>query len=118
MDTIIIILLAASIILFIISFLQPDKVKSLEKEVEQLNMTILQEQYLVKKRLKVLEEELLMEQNGVDIISRNSLEPNEILKNLVIALHKQGKNVHQISKQSSLPLETVKTIIHQTFGRV
>ncbi|MFC5463133.1 hypothetical protein [Lederbergia graminis] len=117
MDTIIIILLAASIILFIISFLQPDKVKSLEKEVEQLNMTILQEQYLVKKRLKVLEEELLMEQ-GVDIISRNSLEPNEILKNLVIALHKQGKNVHQISKQSSLPLETVKTIIHQTFGRV
>src|SRR5690606_40666570 len=76
MDTIIIILLAASIILFIISFLQPDKVKSLEKEVEQLNMTILQEQYLVKKRLKVLEEELLMEQNGVDIISRNSLEPN------------------------------------------
>ena len=61
MDTIIIILLSTSILLFIISFFQKDKTKQLEKELEELSFSVLQENYQLKKRMKVLEEELLME---------------------------------------------------------
>lgn len=112
MDTIIIILLSLSVILFIISFFQQDRTKMLEKELEQLSMTVLQENYMTKKRLKVLEEELLLDQ---DLFHSNSKveneKPNEILKNHVLALYHQGLQIEQISKQSSLPIQTVKNII-------
>ncbi|MCJ8006835.1 hypothetical protein ACFFF5_01050 [Lederbergia wuyishanensis] len=120
MDTIIIFLLGLSIVLFIISFFQTDKVKVLEKEVEQLSMNVLQDHYLMKKRLKVLEEELLMGQNFIDDIPRRELdqEPNEILKNHVLALYNQGLEIQQISKQSSLSVETVKNIIKKRQGTI
>ncbi|MBS4217146.1 hypothetical protein KHA96_02325 [Bacillus sp. FJAT-49711] len=111
MDTIIIILLGLSVLLFVISFFQTDKVKVLEKEVEQLTMNVLQDHYLMKKRLKVLEEELLMGQSFINDIPKRNQEPNEILKNHVIALYNQGLEIQQISKQSSLSVETVKSII-------
>ncbi|MBW8348117.1 hypothetical protein K0H71_01510 [Bacillus sp. IITD106] len=113
MDTIIIILLSLAVLLFIISFFQTDKVKVLEKEVEQLSMNMLQDHYLMKKRLKVLEEELLMGQSFINDAPglKKTREPNEILKSHVLALYHQGLDIQQISKQSSLPVETVKDII-------
>lgn len=118
MDTLIIILLSIAVILFIISFFQRDKVKELEQDVEQLSMSTLQEQFQFKKRLKVLEEELLVDQHDIDMVSKSSVnqEPNEILKNHVLALYNQGLDVGQISKQSSLPTEKVTQIIKDRKG--
>ncbi|MBS4199672.1 hypothetical protein KHA93_08385 [Bacillus sp. FJAT-49732] len=115
METIIVILLGLSIVLFIISFFQTDKVKVLEKEIEQLSMNVLQDHYLLKKRLKVLEEELLMGQSIIDDVPKREFdrEPNEILKNHVLALYNQGLEIKQISKQSSLSVETVQNIINR-----
>ncbi|MCR2820398.1 hypothetical protein [Lederbergia panacisoli] len=121
MDTIIIILLCLSVLLFVLSFFQTDKVKVLEKEVEQLSMNVLQDHYLIKKRLKVLEEELLMGQNFIDELPKRDKEPNEILKNHVLALYNQGLEIQQISKQSSLSIDTVKNIIKRrqdSFGGI
>ncbi|MBS4176338.1 hypothetical protein [Lederbergia citrea] len=120
MDLIVIILLCLSTLLFIISFFQTDKVKVLEKEVEQLSMDVLQEHFLINKKLKVLEEELLMDQDLFEAIpNQMSPEPNEILKNQVLALYNQGLDLHQISKQSSLPIKTITMIINSrqdTYG--
>ncbi|MBS4194688.1 hypothetical protein [Lederbergia citri] len=123
MDTIIIILLSLAVLLFVISFFQSDKVKVLEKEVEQLSMNMLQDHYLMKKRLKVLEEELLIGQSFINDSPKHekTREPNEILKNHVLALYNQGLDIQQISKQSSLSVETVKDIIKRrqdTFGGI
>lgn len=112
MYTIIIILLSASILLFIISFFQKDSVKIIEKEVEQLSMNMLQEQYMLKKRMKVLEEELLLEDDLLPTQPRKTNTPNEILKSHVLALYNQGLDMKQISQQSSLPLAAVKDIIN------
>lgn len=114
MNTLIIILLSISILLFILSFFQPDKTKTIEKDMEQLSMKILQENYLLKKRVKILEEELLLEESSFNNISKPpaTSQPNEILKNHVIALYNQGLDLKQISKQSSLPIQTIRSIVN------
>jgi hypothetical protein len=52
-------LFSFAILLLILSFFKRDKVKDLEEQVEQLSLTIMQENYQIKKRIKILEEELL-----------------------------------------------------------
>lgn len=112
MHTLVIILFSLSILFFLISLFQPDRTKALEKELEQLSMKLLQENYLLKKRVKVLEEELLTPDFQKSFSMKEpSNKPNEILKNQVIALYHQGLNLGQISKQSSLPINKVQQII-------
>lgn len=111
MNIVIIVLLTASLLLFIASFFQQDQAKLLAKEVEQLSLKMLQEHYLMKRRLKVLEEELLLSGTSIPPIQEAEDPPNEILKNHVLALHNQGLKVEQISKQSSLSVSMIKQII-------
>lgn len=115
MNIAIIILLSSSLLLFIISFFQKDKTSELEAELEELSMTLLQDSHNLKKRVGLLEEELLLEKHIVHP-SHNQLEEDspvvhEVLKNQVLALHQQGIDLQRISKQSSLPPETVRKII-------
>ncbi|MGG6431228.1 hypothetical protein ACPF7I_09825 [Anoxybacillus sp. D401a] len=49
-----------AIILLLISFFQKDPVKEVEEQVEQLTLSTMQQLYEVKKRVKALEEELLV----------------------------------------------------------
>ena len=124
MDTVIIILLSLSALLFIVSFFQKDKTSQLETEVEELSMTLLQENHNLKKRIMILEEELLLEKPvnlpSVQQKPGESIPVHGVLKNQVLSLHSQGVGLQQISKQSALPLETVKRIIESekaTAGR-
>lgn len=52
-------LFSFSIVLLILSFLRKDKYKELENQIENLTMIVMQENYQLKKKMKVLEEELL-----------------------------------------------------------
>ncbi|RDI43960.1 hypothetical protein [Falsibacillus pallidus] len=117
MENILIGLFIIAGLLFILSFFQKDKVKMVEKEVEELSLNFYQETYQLKNRMKVLEEEILVEGNAIEFKpvrqrpGKNSTKVNEILKNQVLALHKQGLDIEQISKQSSLSLAEIKEII-------
>lgn len=117
MDTAIIILLSISTLLFISSVFQKEKTSRLENEMEELSMTLLQDYHNLKKRIGLLEEELLLEKQIVHpSSSKTKIEDNrpvvhEIIKNQVLALHQQGIDLQRISNQSSLPLQTVKRII-------
>jgi hypothetical protein len=46
-------------LLLCLSFFKRDRVKDLEEQLEQLSLTMMQENYQMKKRIKILEEELL-----------------------------------------------------------
>jgi hypothetical protein len=59
MEYIMIGLLSFAILLLILSFFKRDKVSDLEEQLEQLSLTVIQENYQMKKRIKILEEELL-----------------------------------------------------------
>jgi len=58
---VIITIIVIAVVLFILSFFMDDKIAQLESEVEQLSITTMQETYQLKKKLKILEEELLPE---------------------------------------------------------
>ncbi|KGR81576.1 hypothetical protein [Lysinibacillus odysseyi] len=57
------ILMGVGIVLIIISFFLQDRTKHIEKEVEELSIGIYQETNGIKRRLKIVEEELLLEPN-------------------------------------------------------
>ncbi|MFB6465809.1 hypothetical protein ACE38V_03205 [Cytobacillus sp. Hz8] len=111
-------LLALSVILCILSIFAKDPVKSLKEDVDQLSMQQLQELYQIKKKLRVLEEELLVSENDMTAFpntastySQGKKQIHEIIKNQVISLAGQGLSIEQISKQSSLSQEDVQSII-------
>ena len=72
-------------------------------------MNVLQEHYKLKKRISVLEEELMMD--GEITFQKNPV--NEIIRNQVLSLYKQGVNVDQITKQSTLSRGEVLSILKE-----
>ncbi len=122
MEIIIISLFSLAIILLIISFFKKDKVAKLEEELEQITLTHMQDIYQLKKKVSILEEELLI-QDQPSLYSSASFHPvtqstspvaiNEILKNQVLALHRQGRTLEQIEKQSTLSKDQIVDIINE-----
>ncbi|RFU61888.1 hypothetical protein [Bacillus sp. V59.32b] len=118
MNAIFIILLSIAIVLLILSFFKKDPVKKLQEELEELTLTHMQDVYQLKKKIKILEEELLIQDNpGPGMRTSHSINKpqpiNEILKVQVVSLYQQGLSLEQITKQSTLPMETVRKIIKE-----
>ncbi len=96
-----------SLLLFLASFLQKDPLNAVEKSVEELSINMYQEQLKLKKRIKVLEEELMMGSP----VPRPKKAINEIIRNQVISLYKQGVPPEKIGSLSDLSKEDVRSII-------
>ncbi|WP_396387691.1 hypothetical protein [Cytobacillus firmus] len=118
LESIMLALLILSIGLLILSVFLKDPYKELREEMDQMSMQQIQEMYQIKKKLKVLEEELLVgeepfiqqvpaESSAHSLVKR---EVHEIIKNQVMLLTRQGLSVEQIARQSSLSPDEVKTI--------
>lgn len=112
MGFLLIFFIGVSILLFVISLFLPNRLKQIEVELEELSYQVIQDSYQFKKRIKVLEEELLVDHSSSPL-STNKSKPNEIIVNQVLSLHKQGVPVSQISSQSALSTEEVEEIIEE-----
>lgn len=118
-------LLILSFILFILSAFLKDPYKSIREEIDQLSIQQLQEIYLIKKKLKVLEEELLVSDEAFQpSIPVRSIAPSpekkeihEIIKNQVWSLVQQGLTVDQIAVRSSLTPHEVEAILKEMLNR-
>lgn len=117
MEIIIPALLVLSLLLLIISFFLKDPYKELRNEFDQYSMQHIQELYQVKRKIKILEEELLMGDQdfppppSFSPKSSSKKEIHAIIKNQVWTLAQQGVSIEQISMQSSLSPEDVKEIV-------
>jgi hypothetical protein len=113
-------LLATSIVIIILSFFLKDPYESLKEEIDQLTLQQAQELYQMKKKLSILEEELLMDDFNSSYRdqgdSPQQLVVHDILKNQVLALAQQGKTINQIAQQSALSAEIVLRILNETRG--
>ncbi|MGE8078139.1 hypothetical protein [Peribacillus loiseleuriae] len=125
MEYLLIGLFTFSIILLLISFVKKDPVK-LEEEMEQMTINHMQEMYQIKKKIKILEEELLIQESPLSYAvpkpsthkpNNTSSPTNEILKSQVLSLYKQGLSLEQIAKQSTLSMDTVITVIEEVSMR-
>ncbi len=116
------ILIIVGIIIFIASFFVGNQSKQLEKDVEELSLNFYQETHQLKRRLKAVEEELLIEPQMTFGKQKKNVNLKEnakvtihgihqILISQVMTLHKQGYNIDEISKRSSLTPEQIQAII-------
>lgn len=120
MGIIMLVLLGLSLLLFLASFLQKDPYKELKEEIDQFTLQQVQEMYQLKKKVKVLEEELLVSDDFSShavAVQKNKREIHDIIKNQVWALAQQGKTVEQIASLSSLPAEDVYEILENFSNR-
>ncbi|WP_442594935.1 helix-turn-helix domain-containing protein [Neobacillus sp. D3-1R] len=122
MSTIMLGLLALAVILILLSFFLKDPYDALKEEMDQMTLQQAQEMYQIKKKISVLEEELLMDDFNHQ--PRGYKEPtvsqpmvvHDIIKNQVFALAQQGKTIDQIARQSSLSPESVLRILNDSRG--
>ncbi|MBT2602432.1 hypothetical protein J7E55_05055 [Bacillus sp. ISL-53] len=120
METLIILLFSLAIVLLIISFFGKDKVAKLEEDLEQMTLTYMQDIYQLKMKVKILEEEFVIQDDIVppvkdkSTVNPNDIEPiHEILKSQVLSLYSQGLSLDQIARQSSLTKEQTISVIEQ-----
>lgn len=111
---------AVAIGLFILSFFMNDRMKELENQVEQVNITMMQSNYQLKKKMKVLEEELLAE-DLTEEITKNPATKNEEPKKMplvetVLSMYHKGYKTHYIAKQTNLSEHDVLSMIQQKKG--
>ncbi|AKS38919.1 hypothetical protein NP92_09915 [Anoxybacillus gonensis] len=92
-------LVSFAIILLLISFFQRDRMKEVEEQVEQLTLSTMQQLYEVKKRVKALEEELLI---GIESFSNEEQ---------IAHLYKQGWTKEQIARKLNMPIDEVNIMI-------
>ena len=59
-------MIGVAIVLFILSFFLHDKFADLESQIEQFSITTMQDTYQMKKKIKILEEELLSDNINQD----------------------------------------------------
>ncbi|MEH6940401.1 hypothetical protein [Bacillus sp. JJ722] len=121
MEIIIISLVAVAILLLIFSFFKKDRVTDIEKNLEELSLQHIQDMYILKKKIKILEEEILMQDTellpntGSKINTTDGgLKVNEILQSQVLSLYQQGLSIEDIHTRSALSPEEITTIIQRS----
>ncbi|WP_042223449.1 hypothetical protein [Oceanobacillus manasiensis] len=64
-------ILVVAIVLFVLSFFMNDRIEELETQLEQFSISTMQDTYQMKKKIKILEEELLTENISEDLTKSN-----------------------------------------------
>jgi len=102
-------LIGIAFLLLLASFFGKDRLKQVEEQLDQLTLSLAQETYQLKKRLHVLEEELLMD-DGFTEATKNRPESTSV-RNRVLFLYKQGLSAEQIARETSMAIEEVRMIL-------
>ncbi|HLQ74061.1 MAG TPA: hypothetical protein VK125_07500 [Bacillota bacterium] len=117
---VIITLTTVAVLLFILSFFVSDRHKQLEKEFEQLSITMMQDIYQLNKKIKVLEEELLIDTRMQQTTTYKQPSPDAfsapnnaltIIQN-IHEMFQQGHSISEIAKLTQLSEHDVRTIIN------
>lgn len=91
-----------------------DRVTELEEQLEQFSIATMQDTYQMKKKIKILEEELLTEDIG-DTNIKNippALQDKPLLVQKVYHLQQHGYSNEDIAKQTDLDIHDVQTILN------
>lgn len=109
-------LLIMGLLLVIASFFVGNTSRSGD-EVEKISISLHQETNNLKKRLKAVEEELMIGIGPPPLSSSNINKAgpkpiHEIIVNQILSLHAQGYTIGEIAKRSSLENEDVIRVLH------
>lgn len=108
MEFTIISLITIAIVLLVISFFKTDKNKEVENQIENFSITLMQEIYLLKKKIKVLEEEILIGQDNSYFTNQN----NDLLnRDKVLSLYEEGYSVEEIADMTGASKEAIDELL-------
>lgn len=124
-------LMAVGLVIIILSFFLKDPSKKVAKDVENLSMSIYQETNQLNKRIKTLEEEIMVD--TAVAFKKNVAPPvtaakkayaiqatkhiNPIILSQVLALNKQGLSITEIGTRSNLSEAEVIAVITEHGGK-
>ncbi len=111
MTIMIIILFIISIALIGISFFQRDNVKELEQELDHLQLSAMQEIYKLKKKMRIVEEELL--QNDAPLKEQSNQDEEKGNTKRILAKYRQGMSIEAIALSEATSVEEVRLIVEQ-----
>ncbi|MBU9712261.1 hypothetical protein [Evansella tamaricis] len=107
-------LFVSSAILFILSLLQKDRTKELEKQVENMSIQLMQEMYQLKQKVKVMEEEFILESNQDDLLG----DPARVLtRDDVLAMYEDGYSVTDIATITNREQDDIETMLASSSER-
>jgi len=109
-----IILLIIGLICIIASFFLGNSSSSYTDELEQVSISIHQETNGLKKRLKAIEEELMIGVGPLATVSKTqtiSKPVHVIIVNQILSLHSQGYSINDIAVRSSLSNNDVIAVL-------
>ena len=112
-------LIVVAIALFISSYFLSDKMDQLEEQFEQFSISSMQDTYQMKKKIKILEEELLTEDitMAADQVAATEsipsvIEDKPLLIQKIYHLHQQGYTTDDIAQETDLSSHDIKTILN------
>ncbi|WLV23564.1 hypothetical protein QR721_07825 [Aciduricibacillus chroicocephali] len=99
-----------AIVLIILSFFMNDRIKELEKQFEQFSIGAMQDTYQIRKKIKLLEEEMLLDNFQKPAMSGTTNRKPTILQD-VLSFYEQGFSFEEIARRTSLSASDVQDII-------
>ncbi|WP_237458377.1 hypothetical protein [Pontibacillus yanchengensis] len=117
--------------LYVLSFALKDRFNDLEEQVEQLSMTTMQESYQLKKKMRILEEELLVDDVTTTMFTgarpqykqktsesqANTTSTSEThqppLVQKVLHMYEKGYTTNEIAQETSLKEHDILTTLRQ-----
>ncbi len=113
MEYTIITLFSIAIILFIVSFLIKDRNKEVEKQIENFSITLMQEIYQLKKKIKVLEEEILIGQDERYFTNHSTTPSQTVDRDKVLSLYEEGYSLEEIEGLTNLNREQIDQLLNE-----
>ncbi len=107
----IIILFSIAILLFVLSFFRRDRTTEIEKQLENISITYMQEMYQLKKKIRLLEEELLVNHQRSPFLKQSKSAAKQQLLKEVVNYYEQGDSVEEIAKATGLTIDEVQSLL-------
>ncbi|MFV8826650.1 hypothetical protein [Alkalihalobacterium sp. APHAB7] len=111
MEVVIIVLFVLAIFLLIASFFIKDRTKDLENQLESFSMTFMQEIYQLKKKVTILEEEILSGSDEAYFTQTLKKNTTNDLLNEVAAYYEAGYAIEKIAELTTLSESEVLGLI-------
>lgn len=107
METVITLFFTVACILFILSFFKKEQNTELERQIENVSLTLMQELYQVKKKVQILEEEFMIG----DESNYQAPTIQEEDEERIIELYEEDHPLQEIAKLTNFDSEAVEDVI-------
>lgn len=110
MEWVIISLFILSAILLLLSFFQKRPNKEIEQQLENMSIQLMQEIYYLKKKVKILEEEYMIDESIV--YSKSSTHASQLItRDDVLSMHEEGHSVEDIALITDNPVDQIEELL-------